>query len=114
METGWKNVKKEHVIQAIQEFEKLNEDYPKARNTFLLYEGKEFPAKHIRGMAFKFANKREIKKSEYTGGQETVTFFDKIGFNMLYNGQRILSTVNRESRFAYVDEYEIKVNKKQP
>lgn len=80
----WNNVKREHVIKAIQKFEKLNPDYPKPRNTFLVYNSKRYPAKHIRGLAFEIANNKEIKKSEYSGGQETVNFFRKLGFEVEY------------------------------
>ncbi len=85
----WNNVKKEHVIKAIQKFEKLNPDYPKPRNTFLVYNGKRYPAKHIRGLAFEIANNKEIKKSEYSGGKETVNFFRKLGFEVEYTRARI-------------------------
>jgi len=85
----WNNVKREYVIKAIQEFEKLNQDYPEPKNTFLVHNGNKYPAKHIRGIAFKIANKREIKKSEYSGGQETVNFFRKLGFEVEYRKNRI-------------------------
>lgn len=85
MKNLWNNVKREHVISAIQKFEKLNPDYSKPRNTFLVYNSKRYPAKHIRGRAFEIANNKEIKKSEYSGGQETVNFFIKLGFEVEYN-----------------------------
>lgn len=89
MKNLWNNVKREHVINAIQKFEKLNPDYPKPRNTFLVYNDKKYPAKHIRGLAFEIANNKEIKKSEYSGGQETVTFFKRLGFEVEYKMARI-------------------------
>lgn len=84
MKNLWNNVKRKHVINAIQKFEKLNPDYPKPRNTFLVYNGKKYPAKHIRGLAFEIANNKKIKKSEYSGGQETVNFFKRLGFEVEY------------------------------
>jgi hypothetical protein len=92
MKNLWKNVRREHVIEAIQEFEKSNLDYPKARNTFLIYNHKKYPAKHIRGLAFEIANNREIKKSEYSGGQETVNFFIKLGFEVEYKTTIVTGT----------------------
>ncbi|MEM5798589.1 MAG: hypothetical protein QXP39_00890 [Candidatus Aenigmatarchaeota archaeon] len=89
MKNLWKNVKREHVISAIQKFEKLNPDYPRPRNTFLVYNGRRYPAKHIRGLAFEIANNKEIKKNEYGGGQETVNFFKKLGFEIEYNKTRV-------------------------
>ncbi|MEO0115354.1 MAG: hypothetical protein ABIK93_07740 [candidate division WOR-3 bacterium] len=89
MKNLWNNIKREHVIKAIQKFEKLNPDYPKPRNTFLVYNGKIYPAKHIRGLAFEIANNKEIKKSEYSGGQETVNFFKRLGFEVEYKKTHI-------------------------
>ena len=89
MKDLWKNVKKEHVIMAILRFEKLNSDYPKPRNTFLIYKENKYPAKHIRGLAFEIANNKEIKKSEYNGGKETVNFFRRLMFEVEYRGIRI-------------------------
>lgn len=56
----WKNIKREDVIRAIEIFINDNPDYPDPRSTFLLYEGKKLPAKHIRGMAFKVAYCQKI------------------------------------------------------
>lgn len=96
----WNNVKKEHVIKAIQKFEKLNPDYPKPRNTFLVYNGKRYPAKHIRGLAFEIANNKEIKKSEYSGGKETVNFFRKLGFEVEYTRARIKEMRVKKESFS--------------
>ncbi len=84
MKKKWKNITKENVIKAIELFESKNELYPKPRNTFLIYDDKKYPAKHIRGLAYKIANNKEILKSEYSGGKETVTFFKKLGFAVEY------------------------------
>ena len=83
----WKNVKKEHIIKSIQNFEQFVYDYPKAKNTFLIFNGKKYPAKHIRGMAYELGNKEKIKKSEYSGGLETVKFFQKLGFETEYKNE---------------------------
>ena len=99
MKNLWKNVRREHVIKAIQEFEKSNLDYPKARNTFLIYNHKKYPAKHIRGLAFEIANNREIKKSEYSGGKETVNFFIKLGFEVEYKRSRIKEIAEKKEDF---------------
>ena len=85
MKAKWNNVTAKHVKAAIKLFDKSNDDYPKSRNTFLIFNKKEYPAKHIRGLAYFIANKKEILKGEYSGGQETVTFFTKLGFNVRYD-----------------------------
>ena len=84
----WEKVTKEDVIKAIKIFLEENPDYPAPKNTFLLYEGRKLPAKHIRGMAYKIANKREISKAEYSGGMETIKFFEKLGFKTFYVGKK--------------------------
>jgi len=100
MKNLWNNVKRKHVIRAIQKFEKLGPDYPKPRNTFLVYKGKRYPAKHIRGLAFEIANNREIEKSEYIGGKETVNFFRKLGFEVEYRHTHIKKAVVKKEAFS--------------
>ena len=112
MPTNWENVTKEHILLAIQEFDGSKEPFPNARNTFLLHNNKEYPAKHIRGMAYKIANKKEISKNDYSGGEETVNFFSQRTFKTRYRGKVIVPTLNRESRFTYDDPSQIVVIKK--
>ena len=46
----WKDINREHVIKAIQKYDEEGvESY--SRNTFLVYNNKKYPAKHIRAMA---------------------------------------------------------------
>ena len=80
----WKLVTREHVIRAIKRFVEERLEYPAARSTYLIYEGKKYPAKHIRGMAYREAFGVEIGKDEYTGGMETVRFFERLGFETLH------------------------------
>ncbi|MCI6733187.1 MAG: hypothetical protein MR487_12875 [Lachnospiraceae bacterium] len=67
---NWDAVTRNHIIQAINKFLIENQKCPEAKSTFLLYEGKKLPAKHIRGMAYKEAFQVEVPKSEYSGGSE--------------------------------------------
>ncbi|MGE5499544.1 MAG: hypothetical protein ACM3Q2_15795 [Syntrophothermus sp.] len=83
----WLNIKREHVLEAIELFDASRSDYPAARSTFLFYKNKRYPAKHIRGMAYEMANKEAISKEAYTGGMETVRFFEKLGFMVEYTGK---------------------------
>ena len=111
MAITWENVTKENILHAIQEFENSKETYPPARNTFLVHNDKEYPAKHIRGLAYKIANKKEISKNDYGGGEETVKFFTKRGFKTRYKGKIVLPILNRESRFTYNDGSQVIVHK---
>lgn len=84
---NWNQVTMEDVKKAIRLFELDNPEHPEPRSTFLLFEGKKLPAKHIRGMAYKIATGQEITKNDYSGGMDTVKFFIKLGFDMFYNGE---------------------------
>lgn len=99
MKTLWENVKANDVKKAIQLFDHEQEDYPQAKNTFLIYKGKRYPAKHIRGIAYSIANKKEILKNEYSGGNETANFFKKLGFDVEYNKE-----LNINDNPEFVDE----------
>lgn len=73
---------------AIEKYDKAGvEAY--SRNTFLVYNNKKYPAKHIRAMAYEVAFNESADKSKFTGGKETVNFFEKLGFTVDYksNGQ---------------------------
>ena len=94
----WTGVKKEHVEKAIELFLKDNSEHPNARTTFLLYEEKKLPAKHIRGMAYKIAFNQEISKDDYNGGKETVQFFEQLGFEMCYPGQTNASVKKKQPK----------------
>lgn len=83
----WSEVTREDVISAIGVFVAENPTYPEPRSTFLIFEGKRYPAKHIRGMAYKAHFGREISKQDYSGGLETVRFFERLGFKMRYQHQ---------------------------
>ena len=83
---NWVVITKEDVIRAIERFLVNNPEYPEPRSTFLLYDGKKLPAKHIRGMAYQEHFGVEIKKSDFGGGMETVRFFERLGFETDYCG----------------------------
>ena len=84
--TNWMDITREDVIKAIEIFQYENPEYPSPKSTFLIYNGKKLPAKHIRGMAYKVAYGIEISKNDFGGGMETVRFFKRLGFEMYYTG----------------------------
>ena len=49
---NWMDITREDVIKAIEIFHAENPEYPSPKSTFLIYNGKKLPAKHIRGMAY--------------------------------------------------------------
>ena len=76
----WDEITVSDVLEAIRIFDSECPEYPEARSTFLIYENRTYPAKHIRGMAYQVHFGQEISKAEYTGGMETIRFFEKLGF----------------------------------
>ena len=80
----WNEVTAADVITAISIFDSENPEYPEPRSTFLVYNGKKYPAKHIRGMAYQVHFGIAISKNDYAGGQETVRFFDRLNFETQY------------------------------
>ncbi|HDY90499.1 MAG TPA: hypothetical protein ENH82_20575 [bacterium] len=89
MKHNWENVIHEDVLKAIKKFEKENPDYPEPRNTYLVFNGEKYPAKHIRGIAYYIANGVQIKKSEFSGGEETARFFKKLRFEIEYKNMKL-------------------------
>lgn len=90
----WSDITRQDVINAIRIFLKENPEFPTPRNTFLVYENRNLPAKHIRGMAYKVAFGEEIPKSEYSGGSETANFFERLGFEVSYKGTSVVPLQN--------------------
>lgn len=84
---NWTDITRENVIKAIEIFHAENPEYPSPKSTFLIYNGKKLPAKHIRGMAYRVAYGKEISKNDFGGGMETVRFFERLGFEMFYTGK---------------------------
>jgi len=90
MSIDWSNVRKVHVNKACHRYN-AGEEHPHrpAQNTFLLFEGKRYPAKFIRGLAYEIATGDKLKSNDYSGGTETVRFFRAFGFSVEYSGKVI-------------------------
>lgn len=106
MKNLWDNITANDVKKAIELFDRTNENYPEPRNTFLIYNNKKYPAKHIRGLAYYVANKKEISKSEYSGGQETANFFKKLGFTVQYKKETLKPIENKKAITKQTDKVE--------
>lgn len=83
-EFNWDEINPNDVIKAIRIFDSDNQKYPEARSTFLIFEGRKYPAKHIRGIAYQVHFGAEISKENFSGGKETVKFFSRLGFEIQY------------------------------
>jgi hypothetical protein len=81
MTPDWSRVTLEHVRRACEMYDS-GAAQPKrpAQSTFLLLNGKTYPAKFIRGLAYRLAMGVEIDPNRgYSGGAETARFFQGLG-----------------------------------
>ena len=79
-----KNIKREHVIKAIEEVKKSGVPKTRRSRKFLLtFEGKTYPPKYIISLANKYANGVELDPSEFSGGRETNEFLRALGFKIV-------------------------------
>ncbi len=88
MKPDWSLVTRKHVEEAFDQFDSqaLNPKQP-ARSTFLELNGKKYPAKFIRGLAYKVATGVDLPlHGVYWGGLETKKFFENLNFQVDYRG----------------------------
>jgi hypothetical protein len=81
MTPDWSRVTLEHVRRAC-EMHDSGAAQPKrpVQSTFLLFNGKTYPAKFIRGLAYRLATDVELDPNrDYAGGVETARFFRGFG-----------------------------------
>jgi len=78
--TDWERVTRDDVLKAIKRFDEETPDYNASKSSFLIYNGKRYPAKHLRGMAYFEATGIMPSTSDYHGGDDTLIFFQKLGF----------------------------------
>jgi predicted amidohydrolase len=79
-----KNIKREHILKAMKEIEKL--EIPKARHSkkFLLeYNDKHYYPKYVISLANKYANGKALDSSEFSGGNESNNFLSYLGFKVV-------------------------------
>lgn len=91
MSIDWSVVQEKHILRACQLYDNGKErPLRSAQNTFLILRGKKYPAKHIRGLAYKLATGYALNPSvDYSGGLETARFFKSLGFDVEYKGEVI-------------------------
>lgn len=81
----WSKVTRENVINAIARFNREKPDYPEPKSYYLIYEDERFPAKYIRGMAYKEAFGEELTSDQYPGGNSAKEFLENLGFTVEVN-----------------------------
>jgi hypothetical protein len=86
--TDWNRVTVEHIRQACELYD-AGTAVPKrsAQSTFLLFNGRTYPGKFIRGLAYRLATGQELDPNrDYVGGVETVRFFQNLGLTTHHRG----------------------------
>jgi len=79
-----KNIKREHIIKAIEEVKEVG--IPKDRTSkkfFLEFECEYYPPKYVISFANKYANGKELGSSEFSGGKEANDFLRILGFSIV-------------------------------
>lgn len=80
MPLDWSIVSREHVEEACRLFDAgMALPIRPAKSTFLVVNSKRYPAKFIRGIAYRVATGIEANPDQYSGGDETVRFFKRLG-----------------------------------
>ena len=88
MAIDWKVVTSAHVDLACDDYDAGDRPASPSRNIFLLTRGRRYPAKFIRGRAYRIATGTELDPNrDYSGGQETVRFLVERGFAVEYRGE---------------------------
>jgi len=79
-----KNIRKEHIIKAIEEIKKSGIPKDRYSRKFLLeFEGEFYPPKYVVSLANKYANGVELDPSAFSGGRETNDFLRALGFRIV-------------------------------
>ncbi|MBR6104853.1 MAG: carbon-nitrogen hydrolase family protein [Paludibacteraceae bacterium] len=113
----WKEITREDVLKAI-ELMKSSSNHNKSKTTFLEFDGFEYDAKSLRGLAYKVHFGREISVEEYHGGDETANFFTELGFTInkyTAQGKRIQvskTEIKKEEKKEVVKTKEVETDSK--
>jgi hypothetical protein len=76
-----KNIRKEHIIKAIEEIDRNGVPKNRKATKFQLsYKNKSYPSKYVISLANKYANGNELISSEFSGGRESNNFLISFGF----------------------------------
>lgn len=78
-----KNIKREHILKAIEEIGRVGTPKGRSSKKFLLeYNNKHYSPKYVISLANKYANVKELDPSEFSGGNESNNFLKYLGFNV--------------------------------
>jgi hypothetical protein len=79
-----KNIRREHILKAIDEVRKTGVPKGRGSRKFLIeFDGDYYPPKYIISLANRYANGKELKPSEFSGGIESNNFLRVLGFKIV-------------------------------
>lgn len=80
-----KNIRRQHILKAIEEARKTGVPEERSSRKFLIeFDGDHYPPKHIISLANKYANGKELNPSEFSGGTESNDFLRALGFKIVW------------------------------
>lgn len=78
-----RNIKREHIIKAIEEIKISGVPVCRISKKFLLkYNGKTYPPKYVLSLSNKYANGKKLNPDDFSGGMETNGFLQDLGFDI--------------------------------
>ena len=105
-----KNIKREHVIKAIEEIKRNGILKGRDSRKFLLeFNGKYYPPKYVISLANKYANGETLDPARFSGGKETNKFLRNLGFNVAelsISKKTIKPFRGRERKLSNIHHYE--------
>ena len=87
---AWDEVTRDHVLRAIQEYDRLGPDpffsqhgFGQSRSYELIWEDRHYPHKAILGTAYEFATGHRLASGDFEGGKAgAVKVLGKLGFTV--------------------------------
>jgi len=77
------NITESHIVKAIQRINRHGvPQHREAKDYFLIYARRSYPAKYVVGIANLFANGKELDPESFSGGKETNKFLQSLGFDI--------------------------------
>jgi len=78
-----KNIKRQHILSAIQEIDQKGIPANRQSHKFqLVLANRHYPPKYVMSLANKYANGVLLKSTEFSGGNETNSFLRNLGFTI--------------------------------
>ncbi len=79
-----KNIRREHILKAIEEVRKTGVPEGRGSRKFLIeFDSDYYPPKYVISLANKYANGEELNPSEFSGGTESNDFLRALGFKIV-------------------------------